>query len=61
LRVLRGASWYDGAGRCRSANRDSAPSSRCTNNIGFRVIAAPGEAVPSEAKTGDDAAVKGNP
>ena len=37
-RVLRGGSWYDGARRCRVANRgDYSPDGR-SDDIGFRVV-----------------------
>ena len=39
-RVLRGGSWYDGAGGCRSANRNFSDPAYRFNFVGFRVALA---------------------
>ncbi len=40
-RVLRGGSWDDGAGRCRSANRGSDTPVYRRNGVGFRLVFVP--------------------
>lgn len=37
IRALRGGSWYDGAGLCRSANRFKGSPDDRSGNLGFRV------------------------
>ena len=39
--VLRGGSWYDEAGICRSAYRSSTPPNKSASNIGFRCVFIP--------------------
>ena len=54
-RVIRGSSWNDPAGRCRSAARDFAMFGYRDDRLGFRVSLVPQEAVaqtpPSESAT----------
>jgi len=40
LRVKRGGCWHLASGSCRSADRDSGPPSRRTDQLGFRVVMA---------------------
>ncbi len=42
-RVLRGGGWYDDAGYCRSAYRNSYYPERRYDYFGFRVLLAPGQ------------------
>jgi formylglycine-generating enzyme required for sulfatase activity len=37
-RLLRGGSWYDNPGNCRSANRHKNGARNCYNDVGFRVV-----------------------
>jgi formylglycine-generating enzyme required for sulfatase activity len=37
VRVLRGGSWYNSAGSCRSATRNKQPPGQRVRNNGFRV------------------------
>lgn len=37
-RMLRGGSWYDNPGNCRSANRHKNGARNCYNDVGFRVV-----------------------
>ncbi len=42
-RVFRSGCWYDVAGYCRSALRNRIDPDYWENNIGFRVLLAPGQ------------------
>jgi len=37
-RVLRGGSWYNNAGNCRSAYRENYEYNACSNSLGFRLL-----------------------
>jgi formylglycine-generating enzyme required for sulfatase activity len=52
-RVIRGGSWGDGAGICRSAYRGYGPGDRY-NDLGFRVAIVPVEKVPTAAEPKPD-------
>jgi formylglycine-generating enzyme required for sulfatase activity len=46
LQVVRGGSWDDNPGDCRSAHRDLNQPVNAVSNIGFRVVCLPREAPP---------------
>jgi formylglycine-generating enzyme required for sulfatase activity len=51
-RVLRGGSWYDYPGLCRSANRDWNDPSNRSGYFGFRLVLLSGQALVSSADPG---------
>ena len=47
-RVIRGGSWLDGAGTCRSSNRGQYDPNGVSHHVGFRVVLAPVGFCPSD-------------
>jgi formylglycine-generating enzyme required for sulfatase activity len=41
MRLLRGGSWFNGPGSCRSAYRDHAQPDNANDDVGFRVVCLP--------------------